>query len=147
MGTSVAGPYACRIESQPTLSSPENIVDHYGPLRGRCGSSSTKEQLAEVTAATQDEDAVTLGVRGPDDDYRLRARYLVGCDGAHSLVRKQAGIGFPGVTSTEVSRIGRVFLPTATITRGGGEVNVPGVGRLRLMGQVSTRAASTRSVR
>ena len=31
----------------------------------------------------------------------MRTRYLVGCDGAHSFVRKQAGIGFPGVTSSE----------------------------------------------
>jgi FAD binding domain len=38
----------------------------------------------ELTAATQDEDVVTLDVRGPDGDYRLRTRYLVGCDGAHS---------------------------------------------------------------
>ncbi len=46
----------------------------------------------------QDEDGVTVNVHAPDDDYELRARYLVGCDGAHSLVRKKAGIGFPGVT-------------------------------------------------
>jgi len=92
----------------------------------------------ELTVATQDEDGVTLDVRGPDGDYRLRARYLVGCDGAHSLVRKQAGIGFPGVTSTEVSRIGRVFLPTAKITLRGREAKVKGIGRLRLMAQVST---------
>jgi len=62
----------------------------------------------------------------------------VGCDGAHSLVRKQAGIGFPGVTSSEVSRIGRVLLPTVVISPGGGEAEVPGVGRVRLMDRVQT---------
>ena len=92
----------------------------------------------ELTAVTQDEDAVTLDVEGPDGGYRLRSCYLVGCDGAHSLVRKQAGIGFPGVTSTEISRIGRVVLPTAKVTLSRREVKVKGVGRLRLMGQVST---------
>ena len=91
----------------------------------------------ELTALAQDDDAVTLDARGPDGAYQLRARYLVGCDGAHSLVRKQAGIGFPGVTSTEISRIGQVRLPTAKITRGGA-VKVPGLGRLKLMGQVRT---------
>src|SRR5215469_16600236 len=65
----------------------------------------------ELTALAPDQDGVTLDVRGPGGEYRLRARYLVGCDGAHSLVRKRAGIGFPGVTSSEISRIGRVFLP------------------------------------
>jgi 2-polyprenyl-6-methoxyphenol hydroxylase-like FAD-dependent oxidoreductase len=95
----------------------------------------------ELTAFAPDEDGVTLEVRGPDGEYRLRAGYLVGCDGAHSLVRKQAGIGFPGVTSPEISRIGRVFLPTAVITAGGGEVEVPGLpgtGRLKLSGVVRT---------
>jgi rifampicin monooxygenase len=30
------------------------------------------------------------------DGTRLRARYLVGCDGGRSIVRKLLGIGFPG---------------------------------------------------
>jgi len=92
----------------------------------------------ELAGLVQDEDAVALDVRGPDGDYRLRAGYVVGCDGAHSQVRKRAGIGFPGVTSTEASRIGRVILPTAKIARGGREVKVPGIGRLKLMTQVRT---------
>jgi 2-polyprenyl-6-methoxyphenol hydroxylase-like FAD-dependent oxidoreductase len=94
----------------------------------------------ELTALSQDDDdAVTLDARGPDGAYQLRARYLVGCDGAHSLVRKQAGVGFPGVTSTEISRIGQVRLPTAKLARfGGGGVKVPGLGRLKLAGQVRT---------
>ena len=93
----------------------------------------------ELTALSQDDDAVTLDALGPDGAYQLRARYLVGCDGAHSLVRKQAGVGFPGVTSTEISRIGQVRLPTAKLARfGGGSVKVPGLGRLKLAGQVRT---------
>ncbi len=93
----------------------------------------------ELTALSQDDDAVTLDALGPDGAYQLRARYLVGCDGAHSLVRKQAGVGFPGVTSTEISRIGQVRLPTAKLARfGGGSVKVPWLGRLKLAGQVRT---------
>jgi 2-polyprenyl-6-methoxyphenol hydroxylase-like FAD-dependent oxidoreductase len=92
----------------------------------------------ELIALSQDDDAVTVDARGPGGAYQLRARYLVGCDGAHSLVRKQAGISFPGVTSTEISRIGQVRLPTAKLVRRGGEVKVPGLGRLKLAGQVRT---------
>ncbi|MDL4815444.1 FAD-dependent monooxygenase [Actinomadura opuntiae] len=52
----------------------------------------------EVTGVTQDAEQVRLAVRGPDGDRELRARYVVGCDGASSLIRKQSGIGFPGTT-------------------------------------------------
>ena len=88
----------------------------------------------EVLALSLPEDGspVTVDVRGPDGDYQLRTRYVVGCDGAHSLARKQAGIGFPGVTSSETSRIGRVFLPTVKIAPGGETAEVPGAGRVRL---------------
>jgi len=52
----------------------------------------------EVTAVRQDDDGVTLRVRDHDHDhdgghtYEVRARYTLGCDGARSLARKQAGI-------------------------------------------------------
>src|SRR6204780_1112883 len=93
----------------------------------------------ELTALSQDDDAVTLDALGPDGAYQLRARYLVGCDGAHSLVRKQAGVGFPGVTSTEISRTGQVRLPSAKLARfGGGSVKGPGLRRPKLAGQVRT---------
>jgi 3-(3-hydroxy-phenyl)propionate hydroxylase len=47
----------------------------------------------EVTDFAQDETGAN--VRLSDGDW-LRAGYLVGCDGARSLVRKAAGIDFPG---------------------------------------------------
>jgi 2-polyprenyl-6-methoxyphenol hydroxylase-like FAD-dependent oxidoreductase len=89
----------------------------------------------EVIALSRPEDGrpVTLDVRGPDGGYQVRTRYLVGCDGARSLVRKHAGIGFPGVTSSEISRIGRVSLPTVRIAGGGVHADVPGAGRVPLM--------------
>ncbi len=64
----------------------------------------------ELVGLSQDEEAVTVAVAGPDGPYQLRARYLVGCDGAHSLVRKQSGIGFPGTPPTQVLRLGDVTL-------------------------------------
>jgi 2-polyprenyl-6-methoxyphenol hydroxylase-like FAD-dependent oxidoreductase len=47
----------------------------------------------EVVAVHPDEDGVTVELA---DRTRLRARYLVGCDGGRSTVRKALGIGFPG---------------------------------------------------
>jgi bifunctional hydroxylase/dehydrase len=45
-----------------------------------------------------DHAEVTVGT--PDGVRRMRARYLVGCDGGRSAVRKLAGIGFPGTEAT-----------------------------------------------
>ncbi|HWL48827.1 MAG TPA: FAD-dependent monooxygenase, partial [Acidimicrobiia bacterium] len=47
----------------------------------------------EVVGFTQDVTGVDVEVSG---DTTLRAEYLVGCDGGRSLVRKAAGIDFPG---------------------------------------------------
>ena len=47
----------------------------------------------EVTGFTQDDTGVDVRV---SDGPSLRADYLVGCDGGRSLVRKAAGIEFPG---------------------------------------------------
>lgn len=47
----------------------------------------------EVTGLSQDEAGVDVAL---SDGRALRAQYLVGCDGGRSLVRKQAGIAFPG---------------------------------------------------
>jgi 2-polyprenyl-6-methoxyphenol hydroxylase-like FAD-dependent oxidoreductase len=47
----------------------------------------------EVTGFVQDASGVDVAL---DDGRSLRAQYLVGCDGGRSLVRKTAGIDFPG---------------------------------------------------
>lgn len=47
----------------------------------------------EVTALVQDDTGVDVAL---SDGRSLRAQYLVGCDGGRSLVRKAAGIEFPG---------------------------------------------------
>jgi 2-polyprenyl-6-methoxyphenol hydroxylase-like FAD-dependent oxidoreductase len=48
---------------------------------------------ARVTGLRQDHDGVTVEVAGTAAE---RARYVVGCDGAHSTVRDLAGIEFAG---------------------------------------------------
>ena len=47
----------------------------------------------EVTGFAQDDTGVDVELEG---GRSLRAKYLVGCDGGRSLVRKKAGIDFPG---------------------------------------------------
>ena len=48
---------------------------------------------AEVVGLTQDADGVTVECA---DGTSIRARHIVGCDGAHSTVRRLVGIGFEG---------------------------------------------------
>ncbi len=50
----------------------------------------------EVTGFTPDRDGVTVEAATPAGPAHLRASYLVGCDGGRSMVRKKAGIAFPG---------------------------------------------------
>jgi 2-polyprenyl-6-methoxyphenol hydroxylase-like FAD-dependent oxidoreductase len=59
----------------------------------------------EVTGFAQDDTGVDVGL---SDGQRLRAQYLVGCDGGRSLIRKAAGIEFPGWDPTISSLIAEV---------------------------------------
>ncbi|MGW5383205.1 FAD-dependent monooxygenase [Nocardia sp. NPDC003963] len=51
----------------------------------------------EVTGLDSDDTGVTVHIAGRGS---LRARYLVGCDGGRSVVRKSAGFDFPGTAAT-----------------------------------------------
>jgi 2-polyprenyl-6-methoxyphenol hydroxylase-like FAD-dependent oxidoreductase len=59
----------------------------------------------EVTGLAQDGTGVGLHLR---DGRTLRGDYVVGCDGGRSLVRKAAGIGFPGWEPTTSALIAEV---------------------------------------
>jgi 2-polyprenyl-6-methoxyphenol hydroxylase-like FAD-dependent oxidoreductase len=86
----------------------------------------------EFVALGQDAEQVTVTVRTNAGPYELTARFLVGADGGHSPVRKACGIGFPGVTDrSSVSRSGRVVIPQPFAVPGTGELDIPGLGRLR----------------
>jgi len=59
----------------------------------------------EVTGFEQDDTGVNVAV---SDGLSLRTQYLVGCDGGRSLIRKAAGIEFPGWDPTASSLIAQV---------------------------------------
>lgn len=58
----------------------------------------------ELTGFRQDDDGVDVET----SDGPIRAQYLVGCDGGRSLVRRTAGIDFPGWDPTISSLIAEV---------------------------------------
>ncbi|MET8232834.1 rifampin monooxygenase [Micromonospora sp. NPDC005298] len=60
-----------------------------------------------VVGLEQDDDGVRVHVSG-DGATPLRARYVVGCDGGRSTVRKLLGIGFPGEPSTIDTLLGEM---------------------------------------
>ncbi|WP_030765497.1 FAD-dependent monooxygenase [Streptomyces sp. NRRL F-2664] len=60
-----------------------------------------------VTGLTRDADGVTVEVAGRPP---LRASYVVGCDGTRSVVRRAAGIAFPGTEATTWGWLGDVVL-------------------------------------
>ncbi|MUL80744.1 MULTISPECIES: rifampin monooxygenase [unclassified Mycolicibacterium] len=71
----------------------------------------------EVTGLSQDDHGVTVEVaetgslgKPGSGGSRLRSRYLVGCDGGRSTVRKLLGVGFPGEPSTAETLLGEVEL-------------------------------------
>ncbi len=59
----------------------------------------------EVTGFAQDDTGVDIEL---SEGRSLRAQYLVGCDGGRSVIRKAAGIGFPGWEPTRSNLIAEV---------------------------------------
>ncbi len=75
----------------------EHAVERGAEIRRGCA----------VTGLRQDADGVTLELAGAD---ALRSRYVVGCDGGRSTVRKLLGIGFPGEPSRRDTLLGEMAL-------------------------------------
>ncbi|MDX6568450.1 MAG: hypothetical protein QOH15_1028 [Gaiellales bacterium] len=60
---------------------------------------------SEVTGFAQDDTGVDVEL---SDGHSLRAQYLIGCDGGRSVIRKAAGIEFPGWDATRSNLIAEV---------------------------------------
>ncbi|MBM7116843.1 FAD-dependent monooxygenase [Archangium primigenium] len=80
-----------------------------------------------VTDLREDAEGVDLeGTREGGDTFQVRARYVVGADGARSAVRTLAGIAFPGTPATRSMMLGDVVLATPPATPGWSTVTAAG---------------------
>ncbi|MET9198921.1 FAD-dependent monooxygenase [Gordonia sp. NPDC003585] len=68
----------------------------------------TIDREVRLDGFTQDADGVTATLSGPDGHETVRAQYLIGCDGAHSTVRKTLGLTFEGGAFVEQYMLGDV---------------------------------------
>lgn len=88
-----AHPFALQCEQFKVADTNAEAIETLRPGTLRLGS--------EVTGFEQDPDGVSVHYSGPDGSGRLRADYLVGCDGGRSATRKSLGIAFEGFTYEE----------------------------------------------
>ncbi|MFJ9780084.1 FAD-dependent monooxygenase [Amycolatopsis sp. NPDC101161] len=102
------------LDSAYLLGIPQPVVDR---LLGDHAAESGAEirRGTQVAGLEQDNDGVTVELA---DGERLRSRYLVGCDGARSTVRKLLGVGFPGEPARTFTLMGEmeVGAPPAEIS-------------------------------
>ncbi|GAA3159568.1 FAD-dependent monooxygenase [Nonomuraea roseoviolacea] len=86
----------------------------------------------DVLSFGQSDDQVDVVVRAADGtETTVTTRYLVGCDGARSLVRKQAGIAFPGDGDDGVVDRSALIGPSDSIRPvPGGRVVIDGLGEI-----------------
>jgi 2-polyprenyl-6-methoxyphenol hydroxylase-like FAD-dependent oxidoreductase len=99
---------ARRLKDQPKfLFIPQAVTERLLEARAReLGAEIRRGQ--EVIGLNQSPDGVDLTVRSSQGERVVRARFVVGCDGGHSVVRKLAGIAFPGAAPTRLLRLGDV---------------------------------------
>ncbi|MFF0135398.1 FAD-dependent monooxygenase [Streptomyces sp. NPDC005227] len=82
----------------------ERILDEFLQRFG-----TTIDRGTQLVSFDQDLDGVTVALRSASGaEEEVRARYLVGCDGAHSTVRKQLGLTFEGSAFPEEYMLGDV---------------------------------------
>ncbi|MGV9777611.1 FAD-dependent monooxygenase, partial [Streptosporangium sp. NPDC003464] len=86
------------VADQPKQTLLISQADVEGTLRQRLGElGGGIEWGTRLVGAQQDGKSVTVTVQTADGTtQRIETDWLIGCDGAHSMVRKLAGIAFPG---------------------------------------------------
>lgn len=82
-----------------------------------------------LTGLDARDDTVVATVNSAHGDYDVAAGYLVGADGGRSIVRKTAGIAFPGTTAPTVARLAHVQIPES-LRAADRSLAIPGVGRI-----------------
>jgi 2-polyprenyl-6-methoxyphenol hydroxylase-like FAD-dependent oxidoreductase len=86
----------------------------------------------QVLSFTQSDDHVDLVVATPGGaQEHLGARFVVGCDGGHSEIRKRSGIPFPGIVDDRAVMRSALIAPTEQIRQvPGGRVAIEGSGEI-----------------
>jgi 3-(3-hydroxy-phenyl)propionate hydroxylase len=54
-----------------------------------------------VSGVVQSDDGISVSASGPDGPTDFRSSWVIGADGAHSVVRRSLGLGFAGLTWPE----------------------------------------------
>ncbi|MBV8594218.1 MAG: FAD-dependent monooxygenase [Caulobacteraceae bacterium] len=109
------------------------------------------EREISLAGFVDEEDAVRATLTGPGGEQTVRARYIAGCDGAHSVVRERIGGGFPGGVYRQLFYVADVVASGPPVN---GELHVDldeadflfvfplaGEGRARLVGTVRDERA------
>ena len=84
----------------PQYETERILAEHLERLGGRV------ERGVALEGIAQDEDGVTAALVGSGGEEQVRARFVVGCDGAHSIVRHALGLGFEGGRFAEEYMLG-----------------------------------------
>jgi 2-polyprenyl-6-methoxyphenol hydroxylase-like FAD-dependent oxidoreductase len=104
------------------LGIPQPVLEHLLEERA-VGLGAEVRRGCAVVDVEQDDAGVTVVLA---EGTRVRSRFLVGCDGARSTVRKRLGVGFPGVPSSTDTLMGEM---AATASRDEIAATVAGVAR------------------
>ncbi|WP_218952384.1 FAD-dependent monooxygenase [Amycolatopsis anabasis] len=97
------------IEGPPIVGQSQAAVERFLEARARDRGVDIRRGH-EGVALRADADAARVTVRHGDDEYPIRADYVVGCDGARSMVRREAGIPSTSHPATFAGILGLVRL-------------------------------------